>query len=486
MTAPLFTNPVLDLEGVDHGDPFVLRHGERYFLYHSGDEGVPVHVSTDLVDWSPAGMALDLGQEGGTVQAWAPEVLHHDGLFHMYVATTTLTPAGEPDDSARRMRIASSDAPEGPFRLRVEPLVGDEWSIDGHPFQAPDGSRWLFYNVRNEATRYPDGTVGCGNVVVRMAAVDRLVGEPEPVVRPTERWEGNESGSWYWTEGAWVLHRREWFVQLYSGGFFGDHTYGIGSACAPAPNGPWTKHTGNPIFRSGERITGPGHNSVVVAPDGVTPYVVYHGHVRGRRGRKVHLDRLRWCGDAVVIGPGLRPPTAPTEGPQPIPPVATYDPMVPHWHAELWVGARSIRLGAKTVDVPGEGLRRVEVSSGPEGVVVHCGPIHLFSGPSMAASALADVLGPITLTSHMEDQRLHHLAAGERIDVPWGGTHAVAVELAVHGDVEVRIGRDREIAASPNGFSTFRMESPSAAEQVEIAASTASMVTDLVVRTLGS
>ena len=35
-----FVNPVLDTgSGRDHGDPFVLRHGGRYYLYYTGSRG---------------------------------------------------------------------------------------------------------------------------------------------------------------------------------------------------------------------------------------------------------------------------------------------------------------------------------------------------------------------------------------------------------------------------------------------------------------
>ena len=61
-----------------------------------------------------------------------------------------------------------------------DPLIA-EWSIDAHPFRDHDGAWWLFYSARNDATRYGDGTIGCG------IAVDRLL-DPElasPVSPPS-------------------------------------------------------------------------------------------------------------------------------------------------------------------------------------------------------------------------------------------------------------------------------------------------------------
>lgn len=68
---------------------------------------------------------------------------------------------------------------------------------------------------------------------------------------------------------------------MYSGGWYGDASYGIGFAAADDPRGPWVKAPHNPVFVSGSRITGPGHHCVTTGPDGVTPYAVYHGYVDG-------------------------------------------------------------------------------------------------------------------------------------------------------------------------------------------------------------
>jgi GH43 family beta-xylosidase len=359
-----FVNPVItDERGEDHGDPFVLRHNGEYFLYHTtddGDRGISVHRSRDLVRWQFAGIALERGGWAQT-DIWAPEVVDAGGELLMYVSATTIGADGEGVEADRRQGLARATDPLGPFRWDPEPLVRDAWSIDGHPFRD-----WLFYNVRPDATR-------SGNVVDRLLAPDRLAGDPAPVVFPSERWEANAAGDAYWNEGAWVMERRDRLHQMYSGGFYREATYGIGTAWADDPRGPWTKDPANPIFRSGERITGPGHHSVVVAPDGVTPYAVYHAYDGDRPGRKVHIDRVFWCGDRPAIGAGR-----PTEGPQPLPPGPVCDPAVPYWHEQ----------------------------PGPDGPV---------------------------RTSHLDDDAIHALPRAWR----WGGSGRVEVTLAVRGEARL-------------------------------------------------
>ncbi|MBA3406637.1 MAG: family 43 glycosylhydrolase, partial [Solirubrobacterales bacterium] len=103
-----FTNPVVsDDRGADHGDPFVLRHRDEYFLYHTtddGDRGISVHRSRDLVHWSFAAIAL---LPGGWAQTdvWAPEVVNAGGPRPC--ARVRAGPGDEqllPGDPARRHR----------------------------------------------------------------------------------------------------------------------------------------------------------------------------------------------------------------------------------------------------------------------------------------------------------------------------------------------------------------------------------------------
>ncbi|HWI62818.1 MAG TPA: glycoside hydrolase family 43 protein, partial [Symbiobacteriaceae bacterium] len=267
-----FVNPVItDDQGLDHGDPFVMEYRGTYYLYHTGQHGIHLYTSAGLVDWEYRGVVLKAHpspEHGAQIDFWAPEVMHHEGTFYMYVAATRKRADGLGDDFLRRQWIARATSPLGPFQWDDQPLVPDEWSIDGHPFRDDDGQLWLFYNIRTDASRYWDGTTGCGNVVDRLLAPDRLEGVQSVAAFPNKRWEGNREGTWYWNEGPCVLMRRGMYYQMYSGGFYADDTYGVGFATAPAPRGPWTKYHANPILRSGNGVLGPGHHSVVLGPDG--------------------------------------------------------------------------------------------------------------------------------------------------------------------------------------------------------------------------
>ncbi len=506
-----FVNPVLDTGvGRDHGDPFVLRHRGRYYLYYTGAAGIEVWTGSDLAHWSPAGLALVAppGDHWAEVDLWAPEVVHADGWFWMYV-TGTRQPRGgaathpgagvgvnHGDDELRRQGVARSRDPLGPFELGPSPLLG-VWSIDGHPFTDVDGRRWLFYNVRDSSTWYRGTVPGCGNLVDELVAPDRLRGEPTPVALPDAAWEGSRTGEWFWNEGPTVLRRRGRYVQMYSGGYYGDASYGVGFATADSPRGPWVKAPHNPVFVSGPRISGPGHHCVTTGPDGVTPYAVYHGYVDGLPGRKVHVDRLHWSTEGPRLGRGETPGT-PTETAQALPDGPAHDPAVPYWHAELWVRGERLRLGEVLVELPAGRDVLVDVTQREQDVrVLVEGRLVVPAAPAGDAARVAlglaagdavdgEVLS-LALTTWREDEDLRVLAPGEVLTAAWGGSLPVELSLAVDGAALVRLQdgdevvAEHEVAGGRARPELVRLRTDRRVEQVEVMAGPdGALVSDLV------
>jgi GH43 family beta-xylosidase len=448
-----FSNPVLaDPGGADHGDPFVLRHGDAYWLFHTGGDAVPVYRSPDLVRWEPAGRALSVEDAPAWAQIdlWAPEVVAVDDELLMYVAATR---QGPQRDHVRRTGLARAWAPGGQFGWAPEPVVGDRWAIDAHPFCDRDGAWWLFYNTRDETTRYRDGTIGTGNVVDRLLQPERVEGRPSLVTVPDARWEGNLRGKFYWNEGPWVMRRRGRYWLTYSGGSYAEAGYAVGAASAERVRGPWVKDPLNPLLRGGRRLRGPGHNCVVLAPDGVTPYAVYHARVPGRPGRVVCLDRLWWTGERPVVAGGHRLPHRPTESAQPLPPSPVHDPGVASWHAEAWVRGRDGRLRHQARD------GRDDPSAwAPEGEVIDR-----------------------RVTSCLGMEEIAALGPGERRAWPWGGQQPVELSVAVRGEAIVELGDQRAELRARRGWQHVVLLSSRGAASVEVVAGRGGAeVTDLV------
>jgi hypothetical protein len=288
---------------------------------------------------------------------------------------------------------------------------------------------------------------------------------------PSERWEGSFEDDAYWNEASWVLKRRGRYHQLYSGGFYRDATYGIGVTGADGPRGPWAKDPANPLFRSGRRITGPGHHSIILAPDGVTTYSVYHGYHDERPGRKVHLDRVEWAGDRPVIG--SEPwPGVPTEGEQEAPPEAVHDPAVATWHADLWVLGDAVSFGGVRIPLdPQPDPWRVRASQRPDALRVWVDGELVRQEPGMHAPEVA-VEGETlhrSLTSHLDDESVHWLAPRAFQTWPWGGTGACEVVVAVQGAARVEVGDARaHVTSPPERYALVRVLAPEGGPEIRV------------------
>lgn len=472
-----FRNPVLDGgPNAGHGDPFVLQDAGRYVLVHTGGTAVPAYESSDLVHWQRRGDALRAAAppHGAQVDLWAPEVLRDGDRLFMYVAATRLRPDGRGVDAARRIWLARATDPLGPFAWDPQPLVTDPWSIDAHPHRGSDGRLWLYYTTRTKTTRGPGGRPGSGNVVDRLVAVDRVEGRPSTVVVPTARWEANAEGTAYWTEAPWVLERRGGQYQMYSGSLYSEPGYSIGGALAPAPGGRWVKDAANPTFRGTTRIQGPGHNCVVRARDGVTPYAVYHGRLGARPGRKVHIDRLWWVGDRPLIAGG-RPPTHPTHAPQPVPPAAAFDRDVATWRVVVWVRGGRLTVANAPVALHDAQLRQVDVHRGLHETTVRVDGVLVerrsAAGDGAPALAPADAIVSSAVTSCLQDDAMVTLAEGATRTWPWGGRRPLEVALAVRGQAELRAGSSRRTARAPRDEARLAvLLSPTGADVIEVRA----------------
>lgn len=434
--------PFLAFAGTDVADPFVLAVDGAYYLYHTGHEtGVPVYRSADLVSWSYIGLALspDPDIPWAACDFWAPEVAVRDGRFFMYVAAASRLPDGTPDDGHRRLAVATADSPVGPFQLSDEPLIPDEWAIDAHPFQDDDGTWWLFYNVRSDETRYTDGTTGCANAVTELPQPQSVSGDRRIILKPTERWEGNADGTWYWNEGAFVVRRGGKLVQTYSGGWFADETYAIGTATADSPNGEWHKNPANPLFVSSDRVIGPGHNCLVTGPDGFTCFLVYHAHADGEPLRSAFMAEFHWVGeDFAVTGPSPAHPSA-----------GVHHPAVPFWRIDATLPPGSYRFSADPVDTTH--LTRLQIHSTMRGVSGaldgHPLPVELTTVEE-CLDAIGGRATHVSVRSGLNEATDHDLAAGDVLVVPWAPTVATTLNVVLAGRALLSFGEERRSCAS--------------------------------------
>ncbi len=306
-------------------DPFAWEHeGVYYAIGTSAAEAAgtvdevgerrvfPLLRSEDFVTWEFAGNALIRPDSALGNDFWAPEVAYSDGVFYLYYSVGH-------EDKQHQLRVAKSDRPLGPYQDLGESLLDLEaypFAIDPHPFRDDDGQWYLFY-----ACDFLDADAevraGTALMVDRLDGMTKLAGEATVVLRSRSDWQRFLKDrpmyggiyDWHTLEGACVRKHGDLYYCFYSGGRWETENYGVDYGVADSVMGPYSdagNETGARVLRSlPDRVLGPGHNSIVVGPDGQTEYIVYHAWDTSKTARRICLDKLIWTAD----GPRCNGPT---------------------------------------------------------------------------------------------------------------------------------------------------------------------------------
>ncbi len=308
-------------------DPFVMRAGPLYYAYGTGQcdplgREFPVLISADLIHWRSSGGALLPVPSAMPGSYWAPEVAEKAGQYFLYYSASTTK-----SDQDQRLRVAVSDTPAGLFEDSGKLLMPEQgFSIDASPFTDPrDGRRYLFF-----ATDYDkDDPAGTGLAVAPLAADMMGVADaPRIVLRASAPWQvyevnrdykGRVWPQWNCVEGPSVVFHDNRYYCFYSGGAWHGQAYGVGFAVADHPLGPWSA----PLAAQGPtvlkgipgKLIGPGHNSVVIGPDGHTEWMIYHAWDPAHTARRMCIDPILWTPEGPrVDGPSTEPRRIPRHG----------------------------------------------------------------------------------------------------------------------------------------------------------------------------
>ena len=313
-----YTNPVG--EGLEMGDPFVVRYGQTYYLTGTTDSrsGFRLWSSTNLVDWTPRGFAYRRGQgTWGEGAFWAPELFHHGDRYYLVYSAHREDADG--DKAGFRICLAEADRPTGPYHDVHAPWCdpGDS-CIDGHVFVDEDGTAYLYFAKVGVLEGRGGKFFGRVHAVRLKPDLSGPAAGPVLCTKAEQPWETPAAGRSLCNEGAFVFRRGGRYYMTYSANHYAEPFYGIGWATAAAPLGPWRKSPRNPLVSRDERlgVSGPGHCSITTSPDGREMFLVYHAHADPSRpsGRRtVNIDRLTVAedGSLTLLGP--------TRSPQPLP-----------------------------------------------------------------------------------------------------------------------------------------------------------------------
>lgn len=286
-----FTNPV----AASGADPWVVRHGDAYYLCQSRRGSVWVNQSRRLQDigqdhwqrvWTPPpGTAY-------SKELWAPELHRLQGKWWIYVA------ADDGANANHRMVVleGSADDPQAPFTLKGKIAAPtDRWAIDGTVLPMPDGRLYFVWS----------GWEGFENVaqhlyIAPMSNPWTISGERVRISSPELDWELN--GKPLINEGPEALWHGDRLFLIYSasGSWGDDYCLGQLTWIGGDPLDPksWKKHP-QAVFARTAEVFGPGHASFVKSRDGQEDWIVYHSAKQSGTGwnRRVNLQRFTWKSD---------------------------------------------------------------------------------------------------------------------------------------------------------------------------------------------
>lgn len=257
-----FRNPVIP--GF-HPDPSIVRVGDDFYAVNSTFTwfpGLPILHSTDLVNWTLIGNAIDRPQQldfsglGTNRGLFAPAITHHDGQF--WIVNTCIECGGN-------FVITATD-PAGPWS---DPAWLDFGGIDPSLFFDADGTAWIVYNDAPPGKPRYEGHRALWlqqfDVSTMQVLPDRTLlvdGGVDLAANPI------------WAEGPHIYKVGEWYYLLTAeGGTADQHSQTIYRA--RALKGPYTPGPFNPILTQRDlpahrpdRVEATGHADIVQLDDG--------------------------------------------------------------------------------------------------------------------------------------------------------------------------------------------------------------------------
>lgn len=294
-----YLNPIIP---GDHPDPTILKDGYDYYMTFSSFfsyPGIVIWHSTDLVNWTPVGPALQ--KPLGAI--WAVDLCKHGDRYYVYI------PAN-PGDKGWSIYVVWADDIRGPWSDPIDMKIGG--CIDPGHVVGEDGKRYLFVNGIRKVRLTDDGLSADGEV--------------EPAYSPwhfPDDWITEN----FAPEGPKLLRHNGWFYLITAvGGTAGPVTgHMVIAARSKSVHGPWEDCPHNPLVRTlstAEPWWSRGHTSIVEGPakeNGESDWwMVYHGYENGFRtlGRQPLLEPIEWTADGWfrALGGDLSKPMAKPKG----------------------------------------------------------------------------------------------------------------------------------------------------------------------------
>lgn len=281
-------------------DPVIIQADGQYHLFVTG-RGIPTKRSSDLRNWqrAPAVFAQNPAwvsqRVPGATDLWAPDISQFGGLYHLYYSASTFGSNRSCIGHATRASLTSGSWQDrGPVICSNGGSERHDWNaIDPNVVLDESGTPWLSF-----------GSFWSGLKLVKLTNEGARADETVHAIA------GRNGGP---IEAPFIVRRcGEYYLfvsfdKCCSGA---KSTYRVMVGRSKSITGPYLDRAGTPLTRGGGTQIlagagswrGPGHNAVLLTPDG--DYNVYHAYAAGDGHSELRIAELGWDEDGWPISGG--------------------------------------------------------------------------------------------------------------------------------------------------------------------------------------
>eukprot|EP01088_Endostelium_zonatum_P022395 TRINITY_DN9594_c0_g1_i1.p1 TRINITY_DN9594_c0_g1~~TRINITY_DN9594_c0_g1_i1.p1 ORF type:complete len:337 (+),score=50.85 TRINITY_DN9594_c0_g1_i1:142-1152(+) len=315
-----YENPII--RGFDNPDPGAIYADGKYYVATTGSNAgspgqFPIHVSKNLVDWETQGSIFTPSTlpSCGINSFWAPEIHFVNGKYVAYFAARN-------HQGVLCVGVAvSQGGPLGPYHDRGSPLIANASMGNIDP------TFWFEHSTQTPYLIWKEDGNGHSPQVPTNIYVQQLTKDGTSGIGSWHSILVNDPRSWEGplVEGPWLMKANDTYYLFYSGNGYASTAYAIGVAQSKHILGPYVKYAENPIVRSDDHFSGPGHCSVLIDPHTHEWFFIYHSwryhEICASCKRYMMMDGISWSKDNHGRSwphlAGNR--KGPSFGPQPVP-----------------------------------------------------------------------------------------------------------------------------------------------------------------------
>ena len=297
LIAPLSVTIAQTGNSVSVHDPCIIKSGEYYYVYSTGDR-INIFRSTDLLNWKSMGSVFDKIPEWGVQEVpgvsniWAPDISLYKGKYHLYYSLSTFGSNNSRIGLASNVTLDPNDSAyhwidEGKV---IQSKSSDNFNaIDPNFVKDQTGRIWLSF-----------GSFWNG---IKLVELDTNTCKP----KQDYQLYSIASRSGGAIEAPYIVFKNGFYYLFVSFDFCCqgvNSTYNIRVGRSLEITGPYLDSKGTKMMSGGgtlllygdNRWKGPGHCAVLLQEE--ADWLVYHAYDAENHGRPtLRISRLNWSAD---------------------------------------------------------------------------------------------------------------------------------------------------------------------------------------------